>query len=94
MNLDQFMSMVEGYGERLIDQQIISVHSGFWAGYYSGMSKHKKPVKVVLEKIENARYKKKETGTRAPDVDVASFLERERKFKEAQDKKGVKPRGK
>ena len=78
MTLTQFTAMVEGYQERLADQQEIAVHNGYWAGYYSS-SGRKKPVKTILDKLENARHK--QSGSRAPDVDVES-LELERKFKE------------
>ena len=85
MSLDEFTAVVAGYNERLYDQQEISVHTGYWAGYYSGANR-KKPVKTIIEKMEKARYKS--TGVRAPDVDVDAFLEKERRFQEAYRKRG------
>lgn len=80
MSLEQFTAVVSGYSEHLQDQQEVAVTYGYWAGYYSGEGR-KKPVKMILDAIEKARYKKT-GGTRATDVNVDTFLERERKFKE------------
>lgn len=70
--------MVEGYTERLLDQQIQGLFTGYWAGYYSNSGSRTKPVKTILEKLEKAR-----AGTeQVPDVNVEAFLEIEKRFKE------------
>lgn len=85
-----FQAVALGYIERLQDQQDLAVMTGYWSGYYANSQKPK-PVAQVLEMMAKAR--KGDSGTRAPDVDVAAFLERERRFKERQAQIGGDPVG-
>lgn len=77
MSMDMLKACIEGYQERLTDQQILGVHAGFWAGYYSKARKPK-PIKTIITKILNS--KKSEHVDDAPDVDA--FLAREQLFQE------------
>lgn len=77
MSLDLLKACVEGYQERMTDQQILGVHTGFWAGYYS-KAKKPKPIKTIVNKILNS--KKSEHVDDAPDVDA--FLAQEQMFQE------------
>ena len=83
MSLDVFQAVVAGYGDALLDQQILAVQSGYWSAYYAGV-KHPKPVSKVVEELINKHQKvKRDAGkvlTPKPDVDVAAFLEMEAAF--------------
>lgn len=83
MSLDVFQAVVAGYGDALLDQQILAVQSGYWSAYYTGV-KHPKPVSKVVEELINKHQKvKRDAGkvlTPKPDVDVAAFLEMEAAF--------------
>ena len=82
MDLGMLNAYLRGYGDRLLDQQTMSVQTGYWAGYYSN-SKHPKSVKSILTKmIQKHRQSEPKLKTPAPEVDVEAFLERERQFKE------------
>lgn len=96
LNLPSLQAVIEGYQEHLFDLKCISVYQGFWAGYYSN-SKHPKPLGTVLNQLLREHKKAKKQNSRnqmqkpKPDVDVAAFLEREKRFKAKQVKvKGVK----
>lgn len=81
MSLDVFGAVVRGYADRLHDQQILAVQSGYWSGYWSN-SKHPKSLNQIVDML--TRRSDKETS-HANDVDVEAFLERERKFNERRD---------
>lgn len=80
MSLDVLKAVIQGYTDHIFDLQIMSVHQGYWAGYYSRAKKPKNPESVVKKmlkakgKDDNKRSKQK----KAEDVDVESFLARER----------------
>lgn len=77
MSLEVLKACVEGYQERLTDQQILGVHTGFWAGYYS-KAKKPKSLKTIINKMLSS--KKSDHVDEAPDVDT--FLAREQMFQE------------
>ena len=84
MSLDTFNAVREGYADRLFDLQLLSVQGGFWAGYY-GNSKRPKPLNSVMNAmIRNKTHKK---SVHVDEVDVESFLKKERKRKEFLDGK-------
>lgn len=69
--------------------ECLSVHTGFWAGYYQ--SKKPKPLAYILKRLLKDHKKvKKEKGPKKskPDVDVNAFLERERQFRARMQKGG------
>lgn len=86
MSLDVFQAVVRGYSDRLLDMQILSVQSGYWAAYYIG-SKHPKKPKDVAASMLRAHVKSEDkqqnvaVSTPAPAVDVDTFLAREARFK-------------
>ena len=86
MSLDVFQAVVRGYSDRLLDMQILSMQSGYWAAYYV-MSKHPKMPKDVAAGMLRAHKKSEDrqqnvaVSTPAPAVDVDSFLAREARFK-------------
>ena len=76
-----FRAVIQGYSDRIFDLQILAVHQGYWAGYYS-RAKKPKSLETILNKMSRDKNKveRKASGkTKAEDVDVATFLEREKK---------------
>lgn len=80
MSLDVFRAVVRGYSDHIFDLQIISVHQGYWAGYYS-RAKKPKGIDVILKKLLKAKSKSKDNQKKSQkkvtDVDVETFLQRE-----------------
>lgn len=76
-----FQAYVEGYQEKLFDQQCLAIHQGYWVGYF--FSKHPKPVNTVLEQTINKhqqalkKQKRKNKNIPKPEVDIETFLKRE-----------------
>lgn len=89
MSLDVVQAVIRGYGDALLDQQIIAVQSGYWSAYYSG-SKHPKPVHQITEDMVRRHTKQdaKTVSTPKPDVDVEAFLEMEAQFKARLEQQG------
>lgn len=79
MSLDVFRAYQEGYADHMFDEQLMTVHTGFWAGYYSN-SKHPKSVSSILTSLQNKRDKVRNGQQHADTVDVDAFLEMEAKF--------------
>lgn len=76
-----FQAYVKGYGDRMLDQQIIAIQSGYWSAYYSN-AKHPKPVSKITEDMVR-RHKLADVNKLAvpkPDVNVDAFLEMEAQF--------------
>lgn len=81
MSLDVFQAYVKGYGDHILDQQILALQSGYWSAYYSNV-KHPKQMSRIAEDMikrhKNADAKK--ISTPRPDVDVEAFLAMEARF--------------
>lgn len=77
MNLDMFNAVVEGYEDRVFDQQLLEVHGGFWSGYYMG-AKRPKPLKTIIEKM--VKQKNKPVTKHADAVDVEAYKSMEEQF--------------
>ena len=81
MSLDVFRAVIQGYSDRMFDMQVLAVHQGYWSGYYNKVKKPKS-MNTILQKMLRARDKVRNTNSAQPhtdEVDVATFLERERK---------------
>lgn len=83
MSLDMFKAVIDGYADHLFDLQIISVHQGYWAGYY-GRAKKPKNLESIVKKMFKAREKSSKKSKpyeqkKVPDVDVEAFLAMEQK---------------
>lgn len=82
MSIDVFNAYVKGYGDHLFDQQVLAVQMGYWAGYYS-KAKHPKNIKTILQNMLRKRQNaEKRIKSPALEVDVETYLETERQFKE------------
>ena len=79
MSMDIFQSIVAGYSDRLIDLQILSIQTGYWAAYYVG-SKHPKSPDKIADSFTKKRVKAPKVVPVA-EVDVDTFLAREARFK-------------
>ena len=79
MSLDMFKAVVKGYSDHIFDLQLVSVHQGYWSGYYS-RSKKPKNLDTILKKLFKAREKgddKPHKQKKFTDVDVDAFLAKE-----------------
>lgn len=86
MSLEVFRACLEGYSDRLFDQELLSVQQGYWSGYYS-RSKKPKPFKTIFTTLVKARERRKSKNAKEltrPDVDVLAFQEMERQFQARQ----------
>jgi hypothetical protein len=77
MSLDMFRAVVQGYSDHIFDLQLVSVHQGYWSGYYN-RAKKPKSLETVIKKLFKAKEKgdkdKKPQQKKVEDVDVESFL--------------------
>lgn len=82
MSLDMVRACIAGYSDRLLDEQLVALQTGYWAGYYNN-AKHPKSVKSFTEAMLRTHNQQDATKTSAPkpDVDVEAFLAKEAKFK-------------
>lgn len=84
MNLECFKAVIQGYSDRIFDQQILTVQSGYWAAYYQN-AKHPKPIKTVIDGMISRRRQAEEKvfkgkNVERPEVDVEAFLATEEQF--------------
>lgn len=89
MSLARFQACIAGYEDHLFDLQILAVHSGYWSGYYSN-AKKPKSLSSIVQKMLNSRMKAANKASRkhSDEVDVAAFMEAERRFKARLSNKG------
>lgn len=73
MNLDTLECYLLGREQAQVDQLLLAVQTGYWAGYYSN-AKKPKPLEYFLRKIEKGRYGH-QTCTDVPDIE--KFKQRE-----------------
>lgn len=81
MSLDMVQAAIKGYGDAILDQQIIALQAGYWSAYYSGV-KHPKPVSKIAEDMVR-RHKQQDAKAALkpkPDVNVEAYLEMEAQF--------------
>lgn len=86
MSLDMFQAVVSGYSDRLLDMQILSVQTGYWAAYYVGSKRPKLPRDVAASMLRAHKKSKSQqktvaVSTPASAADVDTFLAREARFK-------------
>ena len=91
MSLDVFNAYTKGYADRLLDQQILAMQTGYWAAYFVG-NKHPKSPKELAKIMQMAQAKQdakiSNPSAPRPDVDVEAFLEMEAKFKAKMKQQG------
>lgn len=74
MTFWQFRACLDGYTSRYLDQQTLSVFTGYWAAYYSN-KKHAKKPQDIIEKLLQSKERK---TAKAPDVEQYLRLEAQR----------------
>ena len=79
MSLEVLYAYIKGYSDRLLDQQIIAVTTGYWSGYYSN-AKHAIKVSKVISNLYKNHRSDKRRKPHADTVDVDAFLDRETAF--------------
>ena len=81
LSLEQVNAVVAGYSERELDMECHCILTGYYAGYYMGAKRPKKPGEL-MKKLVNSR--KKATGTKKrktrEDPDIEFFQAMESKF--------------
>ena len=77
MTADTYVACVEGYKDKLLDQQILAVQQGYWSAYYMG-SKHPKPPDKIAESM--IKDSSATSSPKATEVDVEAFLQREAEY--------------
>lgn len=80
MNLDTFQAVKKGYEDRVFDQQLIAVQSGYWSGYF--MSKKPKPLNIILKMLTRNRFRADSKSDHVDFVDVEAFLATEAQFQQ------------
>lgn len=80
LSLEQVNAVVAGYSDRLIDNEITAVMTGYYTGHYSNARHPKSPATFVKKiydshkKAENKRSKKHK-NVDAPNVELFQRLE-------------------
>lgn len=80
MSLDMFKAVVQGYSDHIFDLQLLTVHQGYWSGYYN-RAKKPKDLATILKKLFKAKKKsesKPYEQKKVENVDVEAFLAMER----------------
>ncbi len=82
MSMEMLKACVDGYSNRLLDMQLLSLQSGYWSGYYS-RAKKPKTLKLIAETLMRKMGTSNNSKPKhAAEVDVDAFLEQERIFAE------------
>lgn len=82
MSLDVLAAVSLGYRDRIWDQELLAVQSGYWSGYWSN-SKKPKSLGQIIGMVLRSRKKSKQEN--ADTIDVESFLAMEQRFNERRD---------
>ena len=81
MSLDMFQACTQGYSDRLLDNQILGVQQGYWAGYYSRAKKPKALGTIINKLLKTHNAEKSKARQVVPEIDVDAFLKKEQDFK-------------
>ena len=74
LNLGQVRAVIDGYSERILDDTIQSVWTGYYASYFFG--KHPKKPTEIIEKLMQEFYKKRYgKASLKQDVDMDAEIE-------------------
>lgn len=81
LSLEQVNAVVAGYSERELDMECHCILTGYYAGYYMGAKRPKKPSELI-KKLVNSRSKinSKKKRTTREDPDIEFFQAMESKF--------------
>lgn len=73
LNLGQVQAVIDGYSERIVDDTIQSVWTGYYAAYF--FSKHPKKPTEVIQKILKAKSQNKSLSVNRELVDMDAELD-------------------
>lgn len=84
MNMPQLIAWMRGYDDYLFDLKCLTVHIGYWAGYYNN-AKHPKSLSSILRDLNDEYLGQKEIvcDSKASDdieANVEQFKQREQRF--------------
>ena len=75
LNLGQVQAVIDGYSERILDDTIQSVWTGYYASYFFG--KHpKKPTEIIEKLMQEFHKKRYSQASLKQDVDMDAEIER------------------
>ena len=74
LNIGQVQAVIDGYSDRMLDENINAIWTGYYASYYFG--KHPKKPADIIKKLLNEHYKSKSSkcATKA-SVDMDAELD-------------------
>ena len=74
LNLGQVQAVIDGYSERILDDTIQSVWTGYYASYF--FSKHpKKPTEIIQKLLQETSKKYSNQVSLKRDVDMDAEIE-------------------
>ena len=74
LNLGQVQAVIDGYSERILDDTIQSVWTGYYASYFFG--KHpKKPTEIIEKLMQEFHKKRYSQASTNRDVDMDAEIE-------------------
>ena len=74
LNLGQVQAVIDGYSERILDDTIQSVWTGYYASYFFG--KHpKKPTEIIEKLMQEFHKKRYSQASIKQDVDMDAEIE-------------------
>ena len=74
LNLGQVQAVIDGYSERILDDTIQSVWTGYYASYFFG--KHpKKPTEIIEKLMQEFHKKRYSQASLKQDVDMDAEIE-------------------
>ena len=74
LNLGQVQAVIDGYSERILDDTIQSVWTGYYASYFFG--KHpKKPTEIIEKLMQEFNKKRYSQASLKQDVDMDAEIE-------------------
>ena len=74
LNLGQVQAVIDGYSERILDETIQSVWTGYYASYFFG--KHpKKPTEIIEKLMQEFHKKRYSQASLKQDVDMDAEIE-------------------
>lgn len=81
MTMEELQAFLDGFNNRLMDQHVQAINSGYWAGYYTNSGRKAKAPATHIKKLMQAGTKKKRktAGDEGMEQQVARFEALERK---------------
>ena len=81
LNLEQVKAVVAGYSERELDAECRCILTGYYAGYYMGAKRPKKPADLIRKLVKShdkLRNSKHVAANEEPDVEFFRSMDSKR----------------